>query len=126
MYPGTEPDRHSVIVGIDLHMPGGYPWQALRRGSHFRAALYSSADTSGIALNVRSGWPQAGPYVLSAQFGCDNMFLNELNGTTDFQAEIVFTEIHADGSISTRTYKTGVVHHPTVGYPPAHHPVVCS
>lgn len=113
----------SVIVGIDLHLPGGYPQQALRRGSSLRATLYTTAET--IVLPVRSGWPQAGPYVLSAQFGFDDIGLHYVPGENTYQGEIVFTEVHAGGYTTTRTYKTGIIYD-TIPSPPPHCPEFCS
>jgi hypothetical protein len=103
--------RTSLIAGIDLRMSRDQSMAALRRGSHFQATLYTTATgRSGIVLDMRSGWPQIGPYVLSVQFGYDDLFLDQVPGENVFQAEIVFTEVHADGSATTRTYKTGIIH----------------
>jgi len=59
---------------------------------------------------VRSGWPQAGNYVLSAQFGFDDTHLDRVPGENTFQAEIVFTEVLADGTTTIRTYRTGIIY----------------
>ena len=124
-YNESAPYSHNVMVGIDLKMPGGYPRQAMRRGSYFQARFYpTETDYSvGIVLPVRSGWPQAGNYVLSAQFGLD-ISQSQLPAGR-YQAEIVFTEVHADGSRTTRTYKTGIIYD-TVSAPPPPCPWFCS
>jgi len=109
IFAGTEED-FSVIVGIDLRMSKIEAQAALRRGSHFHTTLYSTASY-GIVLPVRYGWPKAGLTGIGAQFGFDNMILNEVRGDNVFQAEIVFTEVHADGSTTTRTYRTGIIQH---------------
>lgn len=110
-----QPYASSVIVGIDLRMSRSQAAAALRRGSSFGASLYSTANGRQFirVLDVRYGWPQDGPTGLSAEFGFDlasNESINQVNGDNAFQAEIVFFDVRVDGTTTTRTYQTGIIH----------------
>ena len=114
MNPGTAPYSTSVTVGIDLKMSRVKALLALQLGSTFRARLYSTTNGPDLItdLPLASGWPQAGATGLGARFGlgASNEFLNQVNGDNAFQAQIDFIEVHIDGTTTTRTYTTGVIH----------------
>jgi hypothetical protein len=117
IFPNTLgiPYSSSVDVGIDLKMSWSEAGRTMRRGSSFGASLYSTANGRHFirTLDLPSNWPRIIPTGLSAHFDFDaapNDTINYVGGDNAFQAEIVFFEVRADGTTSTHTYKTGIIH----------------